>query len=444
MNLKKVTSVLLAAALVGSLAGCAGEKKEGEKSKDGKITITAVSTNNRDKMDSDPIVKTYFDSWDKFLKDHPEVEFDHEYIPHDAYQEKAQILATGDELPDMFDMKGSWMENWVNNGNIMSLDDMIKEDTEWAATLKEGASSAFKMDDSVYGLSIDGGGLTALVYYNEEIFKECGIEKFPENLDEFNDAIVKIKDKGYVPIQLGNVANWPAESCIFSYVMSRICGETWIQNLLKYDGSADFTNPDFIKALDVLKTWADLGAFNSDVNSIDYNEARVGYFDKKAAMSLDGYWAVTSILADAPQDVIDATKITTLPISKPEGDAEIYEGGGWAVAVNAKVKDDPEKMELITEWYKDYFSESNANTMYEMGKVPSIKTEGYDKSKLKPLEINYYDVFDTTPQYTVIDLHFSPSLVDVLNTSLQELLIGQVTPEEIAKRVQAEYEKSLK
>ena len=159
---------------------------------------------------------------------------------------------------------------------------------------------------------------------------------------------------------------------------------------------------------------------------------------------MDGYWAVGSILSDAPQEVIDVTKITEIPVEKREGDMEYYEGGGWAVSVNAKVKEDQKKYDLITEWYKEYFCEDTANTMYEMGKVPSVKTAGYDESKLEELQLNYYDVFENTDQYTVIDLHFPPSLVDVLNTSLQELLIGQVEPEEIAERVQAEYEKALK
>ena len=41
------------------------------------------------------------------------------------------------------------------------------------------------------------------IYYNERIFKEAGIENFPETWNEFKDAILKIKDKGYTPIGLG-------------------------------------------------------------------------------------------------------------------------------------------------------------------------------------------------------------------------------------------------
>lgn len=441
MNAKRLIAAGLALSMTMSLAAC-GSKEEG-KSKDGKIVISTVTTSNPDMVDSDPVAKTWYESWDKFLKDHPEVELEEEYVPHDAYQDKAQILATGGELPDVFDMKGSWTSNWVDNGVVMSLDDMLADDPEWANTLQENSYSAFVKDESVYGLTIDGGGLTGLLFYNEEIFKECGINEFPQTLEEFNDAIVKIKKKGYTPISLGNVANWPAESCIFSLLMSRICGETWVQNLLKYDGSADFTNPDFVKALNVMKEWVDLGAFNSDVNSIDYTEARIPYYEKKAAMLMDGYWAISNILTDGPQDVVDATKITEIPVSKQEGDMDIYEGGGWAISVNSNVKEDQEKYDLIAEWYKNYFCEDTANTMFEMGKIASVETSGYDESKLEPLQIQYYEMFENTDQYTVIDLHFPPSLVEVLNTSLQELLIGQVEPEEIAERVQSEYEKSL-
>lgn len=441
MKMKRVIAAGLAGVMTLSLAACAGGSEE--ETEDGKIVISTMSTLNPDTADTDPIVKTWYESWDKFQEEHPEVKVESEYVPHDAYQDKAQILATGGELPDVFEMKGSWTSNWVDNGVVMSLDDMLEEDPEWASIINGGAYSAFTKNDSIYGLSVDGGGLTSLLFYNEDIFNECGITEFPKTLDEFSDAIVKIKEHGYTPIALGNVANWPAESCIFSFLMSRICGEEWIQNLLKYDGSADFTNPDFIKALEVLQEWAELGAFNSDVNSIDYTEARSYYYNGDTAMVIDGYWAVQSILADGTQDVIDATRVTEIPVEKREGDIEHFEGGGWAVSVNSEVEQDTEKLELIKEWYKEYFCEDTANTMYEMGKVPSIQSSGYDESKLEPLQVAYYDLYETTDQYTVIDLHFEPSLVDVLNTSLQELLIGQVTPEEIAQRVQTEYEKSL-
>ena len=56
---------------------------------------------------------------------------------------KSTDSCTGDELPDIFDMKGSWTSNWVDNGVVLSLDDMLKEDEEWASTLQENAYSAF-------------------------------------------------------------------------------------------------------------------------------------------------------------------------------------------------------------------------------------------------------------------------------------------------------------
>lgn len=451
MKMKKLLSLTMATALLVSTAACSTPQEApsgnasstptstGEAPK--KITITAATTLNPDNRESDPIVKTFYDSWDRFLADNPNVTLDHEYIPHDAYQEKAQILATGDELPDIFEMKGSWTRNWVENGRVLSLNSMLDNNPEWKETLEGGAASAFTVDGKIYGLTTDGGGLTSLVFYNQDIFNECGITEFPKNIAEFNTAIEKIKAKGYTPISLGNVANWPAESCIFSTLMSRTAGEAWVKDLLKYDGTADFTNPKFTEALGILETWAKMGAFNSDVNSIDYHQARVGYYDKKAAMSIDGFWAINSIIKDAPQDVIDATRIAMIPIDPPAGDIEVFEGGGWAVSTNAKVAEDADKLAVIEQWYKEYFSVSTANTMYEMGKIPSIKTPGYDKSKLHRLQNDYYELFAKTPQYTVIDLYFSPSLVETLNTSLQELLIQKVSTQEIANRVQAEYAK---
>ena len=106
--------------------------------------------------------------------------------------------------------------------------------------------------------------------------KECGIDKFPGNLEEFNEAIVKIKKKGYTPISLGNVANWPAESCIFSLLMSRVCGKHGFRIFIKNMMVQLILKTGFIEALNIMKNGVELGAFNSDVNSnIDYTESSI-------------------------------------------------------------------------------------------------------------------------------------------------------------------------
>ena len=91
MKMKRLVAAGLAVTMAVSLVGCSGSKEEDTKTKDGKIVISAITTANEDQKDVDPIVKTWYESWDRFLKDHPEVEH-MEYVPHDAYQEKHRFL----------------------------------------------------------------------------------------------------------------------------------------------------------------------------------------------------------------------------------------------------------------------------------------------------------------------------------------------------------------
>lgn len=459
--INKMLSCLLMIVLILSLTAC-GEKetetkenidvptttKESseEKTEDAKskiITLKFMGTEVRENIDTDVRVKAYFDAIDKFMADHPNVKIEHEGIPHDAYQQKIQVLAAANELPDVLDVKGSWNRNFVENNLITDLKPFINNDANWKSIIKETANLNFQIDDSVYGLSIESGGSTSMIYYNEDIFKECGIAEFPKTINEFYEAIEKIKSKGYTPISMGNKGKWLAESCYLSTLGNRFTGTDWTTSIINRTGNAKFTDQPFIDALAFMQDLAKRGAFNSDLNSIDYKQQRVPYYNKKAAMFVEGFWAISSVINDAPEDVAKATKITIFPdLLTGKGSANMTTGGpgGWAKSISKKL-DGPARDAAI-EWLKYYISVENATALYNNGIIPGMESDGYDKEKLHRLQLEYFDLMSTIEPCDVYDLTFDPAVESVLEAGLQELLIHSITPEKLANRIQKEFEKT--
>lgn len=164
------------------------------------------------------------------------------------------------------------------------------------------------------------------------------------------------------------------------------------------------------------------------------------YYNKKAAMFVEGFWAVSAVTSDAPEDVLAATKIANFP-DLGVGDSNMTTGGanGWAVALNSQLEG--VKKEAALEWLKLYISEDSATILYNNGFIPGMKTDSYDKENLHRLQLDYYAFMDTIVPCEVYDLTFDPAVEAVLESSLQELLINSITPEKMAERIQNEYEK---
>ncbi|WP_157949867.1 extracellular solute-binding protein [Vallitalea okinawensis] len=459
--LKKLIAFIICMAMVFSFVGCTQDnesndvannvsedvtkesdttKSEPEKTEKKEVVVSMMSTHNEASKDEDARVEIFYDAVDKTKELNPNLKIEVEYIPHDAYQDKAQILAAADELPDLFEVKGSWTKNFVENGRLRSLNDILDSDPAWRDSFIPGGYLNFLVDDQIYGLCMDSGGLTHVIYYNEDIFNECGIEIFPETMPEFVEAIEKIKSKGYLPISMGNKGNWLAESCYLSTIGARFTGQDWNKSIVEGTG-ASFADPEFISGLAVMYDLALMGAFNEDLNSVEYKQQRVPYYNGEAAMFVEGNWALSSLIKDCSEEVLNATQLAIWPAVEGSSQPQNYISGGtggWALSLNAQLED--EKVPYVTDFYQSLFTEEYSKKMYENGKTPSIQSDTYDKSKLHPLQVDYFNIVAGFEPCSTYDLVFDPAVIEVMNSGLQELLIDAISPEELADRIQKEYE----
>jgi len=408
------------------------------------VTFTSMTTYNKANIETDARVEAWFNMVEAMKKDHPDVNFEFEYIPHDAYQDKIQILAAANELPDALEVKGSWTKNFVENERLLPLTKMMDEDKSWSELFKPGVLKNFTVNGQIYAIGIEGGGSTHIIFYNSAILKEAGYDKFPDKFDDFKQMIAAIKAKGYIPISLGDKSSWVAESCYLSTIGNRMTGVEWTDSITNRSG-ASFNNPQFIKALGVMAELAAIGAFNEDLNSLEYKQQRTSYYNGKAAMFVEGGWAVNSVVKNALPEVLEATHLADFPEVKGQvGPDNLNTGGtsGWGIGFNSSVSENPEKEALCEDLIKKFVNMDTAVKLAETGRVSSMKVTDFDTSKLHRLNIeykNYLDQFMPAPTY---DLVWDPAVIETLNSNLQMLLIGNITPEKLAAEVQKEYENS--
>lgn len=424
----------------GSKSSVKPAESSAEASPAEKVSLKILVQQLKENREKDSRTGAFYDAVDKYMAENSNVTITVEALSSEPYNDRAKTLAAANELPDIIECLGSWDTGFVESDLLMDLTEIIDSDPEWKKIIRPTAVNNYIVDGKTYGICLEEGGSTTLLFYNSDILKECGFDQPPKTMTELFNYIEVIKAKGYTPISLGNKGDWVAECCYLSAISSRYTGNDWNWDIVNRTG-AKFTDPEFVQGLSLMKKLADAGAFNKDLNSIDYQQARVPYFNGKAAMFIEGHWAINSLLADCPEDVLAATHITGIP-DVEDGKVPNYTAGGnggWAYSLSSKL--DGAAKDAAIGWLKTVISQESARTVLEGGNPCAIEPDTFDQNKLAPLQVEFFDLMKTVPFCETLDLVYEPNVVDVICNGLQDLLINNVTPEKLAENIQAEYEK---
>lgn len=373
---------------------------------------------------------------DKFIKDNPNITIKASDMSHDDYQVKIQAQAAANDMPDIYHMKGSWVENFVNSGLTGDLTP-FRDALTWKNDFYPGEFDSCTFKGKIYGSPIQFVSPTSLVFYNAKLWKEAGFDAYPTTWDEVKTAAAKFKTMGISTISMGNKDKWPYESCWISTIGDRYTGTDWMTSIMARDGKAKFTDPDFIS---MLKFTADLGKsgiLNPDYNSLSNQQSDDLYCQGKAASTIEGYWIVDYVLKNATKEVLDNTKIALLPqpSDATKGDKGSASGAsGWFLAVNGKLTG--AKLNAAAKVVFTILGPDYSQTLRKAGNMGTLKVTGVDDSAFPMLQQNYLKIANEYKAKPVYDVVLNGSIVDVMNAGLQEVLAGTKTPEDLAAEIQ--------
>jgi raffinose/stachyose/melibiose transport system substrate-binding protein len=373
-----------------------------------------------------------------FKEQYPNVTVDLQTLSHDEYLTKFRVLASGDELPDVFIMNADQTTPLSGGGQLLDITEDLEADTPWRDLQNPGGMVEWTRDGTVYGMPAQMI-ITHTIYWNKDIFAEVGLSEFPSTWEDLKAAIVTLKEAGYTPIALGSKAGWPLFDCLFGTLAFRSIGLDWYNQLLAHE--VKFTDPEFVAALNSFKELVDIGAFNADATSLDNAQARALYYNKEASMFIEGNWAIgEGVALEAPEDVRDATGLAIWPaVPGGKGAAnEVTWAAGWGWGLSSKLEG--AKRDAAVALVKALSDEDYGRERTEMGQAAAQNVTDYDASKLPALLVEHNAMSQNWQAVPILTLGFPTSVTDVLSTGLQEIITGQATPEEVAADVQTEYE----
>ncbi|WP_042170578.1 extracellular solute-binding protein [Paenibacillus gorillae] len=438
---KRIALVAIAALLISILAACGGTNgkettNEGEKPATGeKVKLSLWHNFTGD----DQRAQTMRSIIEQYQKDYPNVTLDIQAIPPDGYKTRLKTVAAAGEMPDVFILSnGSMTQEFSAAGLIQPVNELIDSHPEWKEGFMPNSFDAFTVDGNIYSAPM-GLSPTSILYYNKSILEQNGLT-VPKTWDELLNAISVLKGKGITPIALGNKAAWLAQSSIFSSLADRVTGTEWFLKAVKQDG-ASFTDPEFVQALTYMQDLGEAGAFQDGFNAIDNTQMEQMFAQGKAAMMIDGGWALSNLASNANAEALEqmgATVLPTIPGGKGEPNTlSGVVGVGMGLGKDATGTKKDAAFQLI---YAMSGPDAQKRTL-ESNQLVSYKVE-LDKSKVSPIFSEVYELVNNVKLTPVYDGKLTSAGGEAVNNGLQELLMGG-KPEDIAKKIQDAQSKAL-
>ncbi|MDT8716723.1 extracellular solute-binding protein [Clostridium sp. 19966] len=429
----KTIKKLVGVALISSMIACgfAGCSKSGNDNKgDGK---TVNLTYWHIFVGADSHTEYMKKLLDQFEKDNPNIKIEEQGIPNDQYKTKLQTQAAAKQLPDMFiNWAGALTQQFQQAGLITDITDLLDKNQDWKNGFVKGCYDDYTIDGKVYSLPVELG-FTSVVYYNKALFDKYNLQ-FPKNFDELVSDVAVFKKNNVIPISMGDKAPWLAQSCIMSSLGDHMTGTDWTKSVAANKG-AKFTDPEFINGLKKLKQLVDIGAFNEDFNTIDATQQLDNFCAGKAAMVIDGTWAVGDIAKKAGDDMVKNFEVASIPgFTDGKGDQTTMSGAtGIGLELNSNLT--AEKKAAAEKFIQYILSKSSFETAVNNSIIVPYDVTP-DESKLNPLFVKLLKLTKEHTMSPVYDGIFGAQTADAMNTGLQSMMIGQVKPEDLAKQIQ--------
>ena len=449
MKKKQVLSTVLATAMIASLgvtASAATDVAANELAYKGELEIMHYSTSEESEGNggSDGF-RTVLAAWDEA---HPDITLNQNVLANAEYKTQIATLAAAGDLPDVFLLQGMNTKDWAKQGLIMDLTDTIKA-SPYYNDYVQNYFTPFTDGDSVYGYPVLTGGTCTVVIYDKAMWKEAGYDAFPTTWEDVEKAAEYFNGQGITTVAFGNGGKWQANSDFLSTLGNRYTGPDWFLSLINKDGAA-FTDEAFVKALkETQHLFNETDIFNEDFNAVTNEDAREYYISGDAAAFIGGNWDESYIWATLKKS--DEEKWNNMGFAVLPQPADATEapnsqniGLGYAVAINSKLADDPDKLAAAIDLAQEVTGPAFASYVAENYALGGLTKVGdVDLSQFDQITQDFYNYsyVDTEP-CEIYDSYITNAVWDVLNTDLQSMMNGEIAPEDVAANAQKAYEEN--
>lgn len=349
------------------------------------------------------------------------VEIEMTWYENEQYKTKFATLMTQNNMADIFfTWEYGFLQPYAEAGKVYDMTDALNADKEWKDRFDEGTFIPTTFNGRIYGLPT--GRQMAPVYYNKQIFADCGVE-VPETWDEFLEAVRTFKDAGIVPIVMATRDPWVIAQ-FFLDITGGVGGMELFEGI--QTGEVSWDDPRYVKSGQLLQEIVEAGAFPENFSGLAYEEGLPMFTSGRAAMFPMGTWMTAAIVSEMdPENVgvflppaYDPANCRThlSQVSKVFGISETCKNKEAAMAFLKLFSEDDIQEKVVT----------------ELGMLPAVNTK-VDTAKIDSVTSAIIELADGVEPLTPFDVLFGTNIGVEFNNIALAIATGKDSADQFAQ-----------
>ncbi|MBU4251931.1 MAG: extracellular solute-binding protein [Candidatus Omnitrophica bacterium] len=364
------------------------------------------------------------------------------YAPSDAYAQKIRAAAQGINLPDVFSILGQKQDfvSFIKAGHVLDLTAYMEADNNsWknsffpkALTVNEfGPQNSYGINPGIFGVPIDI--MTIQMVYNKKLFTQLGLNpnRPPKTLSEFLDTGAKIQAVGLQGLVSGWGEIWMID-CLANNYAFNLMGKDKVLATIK--GEVPYTDPDWVEVFTIFKQMKDSGILARGLVTMINKTAEQLFANEKAVFAFNGSWC-----ANVYQGMNPGLEYGAMlpPQASDKFPMAIWGGAGSSFMVNARSKHKEEAVKFLI-WLTD--QDQQAYLSAATNNLPANKNS---LSKIPAVLAQFARGMDYATHPNVWGVSEFSLVIEAFDYGIQSIIIGEKTPEQVAKEVQQVKEREL-
>ena len=397
---KRMLALACAGAMLVPLAACGSDADAG------KIRLSYLS------WDNEQTSKPYID---EFEKENPDIKIDFSYAPPTSeYISTLQTRLVGNQAPDVFIITSENRDDLIDNGYAKDL-----TDESFMKNISQANKDFVGRDGKTYGMSITSWA--SGIAYNKDLLKQVGYETA--------NGVSTITYEAMMPGTCTVTLNADEPSRFIDAFQGSILEKKGVDPTTLSTQDNQTPGTDELEAVKEYIRLYDEGGVTRDTVGISGDDMKTQFTNGQVAMIVDGAWDFATFeQAGMNWDFAPMPKLGDDYTQYAQGSAS----PGWAIYA----KLDGDKLKAAEKFLTFLSSKWALQKHNDAG--DAVTVDGFDATVMTQYQKVYDQDIKTGKYYLHTNFYSKPDILkSELKAQNQQLVQGQITPDQYAKNIDA-------
>ena len=382
---------------------------------------------------------------DEFMEENPDIVIDLTIKSDEEYHTEVASRISANNIPDIAYMgiDERWGSAWRNANQMVDNTTYFPSfiDTDLVPSISISGTNIKPY------LPLGGPNYCSVVGVNTSLLTTVDpTGSIPESYNDLLTLAQKVElyneqhDTNIKVLSTHGADEWVWGSCVLSGIIPRTTGDAgWIEKAV--DGQVDFTDDDFITALNVIKRWIADGILDPASATTNDQTGKNNFAQGKYVMYIDGQWGFgEAVYHDMTSDI----ELITIPAVPGEASNSVT--GSMAstpqpgFGITKKCSQNPTRLDAAKRWLAYVNSQEETLNRLESGAISCPIISDFDyPDDMDPL-VSEKASLASYPTCFVIDSYLSGDANDELNSGIKNIVAGELTVAQVAENIQAALE----